>query len=227
MLLRQNKIIKVCMLFLLYNIITAENNKEIKKIVSDYTEFDRKNNVVNFHGNVKVYFINGSITCDKAIYDEKNGKLSCESNIFFIYTSTTEYIEVKSSYLEYTTGQKLLKFYQDVSSIYKVYGEKQKMLFEQANLRSKKFVVDLNKKYMLAEEDVEIDLEGNKIICWVAEYDSNDNILRINSEAETKKQLKCEFLKEEWKIKYCQADTAIVNVKDNKIVLKGNVELLF
>ena len=100
-------------------------------------------------------------------------------------------------------------------------------MFEHANLTSKKFIVDLNKKYITAEEDVVIDFEGNKIVCWLAEYNYNDNILRINRETEVRKQLKFEFLKEEWKIKYCQADTAVINVKDNKIVLKGKVELLF
>jgi hypothetical protein len=72
-----------------------------------------------------------------------------------------------------------------------------------------------------------ITIQGNKIICWSAEYDYNDNILVINRETETKKQLKFEFLKEEWKIKYCQADTAVINVNNNKIVLKGKVEVLF
>jgi lipopolysaccharide assembly outer membrane protein LptD (OstA) len=227
MLLQQNKIRIVFVLFLLYSIATAEN-KEIKKIVADYTEFDRKNNVVNFHRNVKIDFVNGYITCDKALYDEKNGKLICESNVFFVYNSTTEYIEVKSFSLEYNTDQKLLKFYQNVSSVYKVYSEEQKeMLFEHANLISNKFVVNLNKKCITAEENVVITIQGNKIICWSAEYDYNDNILVINRETETKKQLKFEFLKEEWKIKYCQADTAVINVNNNKIVLKGKVEVLF
>jgi|YNPMSStandDraft_1061717.scaffolds.fasta_scaffold01230_9 lipopolysaccharide assembly outer membrane protein LptD (OstA) len=225
MLLQQNKIL--ILLLFIYNISLAEN-KEIKKIVSDSTEFDRKNNVVNFHGNVKVYFVNGWITCDKAVYDEKNGKLNCESNVFLVYSSTTGNIEVKSFSLEYNTNQKLLKFYNNISAMYKIYDEEQKQtIFDKILLTSSKFVVDMDKKNMIAEDDVIIDLKGNKVYCSIVQYDYNDNILKINNEVDVKKQLRFEFLQEEWKIKYCQADTAVINVNDNKLMLKGKVELLF
>jgi len=216
----------IFLMLILLSVITAEN-KEIKKIISDYTEFDRKNNVVNFFGNVKIEYENGWITCDKAIYDQKNGKLNCQTNIFFVYTSTEDYIEVKSSVLEYDTNQKYLKFFENVSALYKILKEEKNNIdFTNINLTSEDFVVDMNKKYIIAQKNVVAVLQGNKILCDLIEYNYGDNVLKINDNI-TKNQLRLEFMEEKWKIKYCQANTAIVDIDDNKIVLKGKVEIVF
>jgi len=222
MLLQHNKLI----FFVLFLSLVFAQEKEIKKIVADYTEFDRRNNVVRFFGNVKIEHINGWITCDKAVYDEKNGKLNCATNVFFVYTSTTEYIEVRSVILEYDINQKLLNFVKNVSAVYNALKKEQDVLFDKISLTSENFVINLDTKNIIAKDNVIVDFQGNKIFCCVAKYDYKENIFKINDEVE-KNQLRFEFVKEEWKIKYCQANTAVVNINENKILLKGKVEMVF
>ncbi len=227
MLLRHNKFF--ILLIFICSIISAEE-KPVKKIVSQYTEFERKNNNVKFIGDVKVELKDGYILCDKAEYNEKEGKLFCESdkNIYFVYFSTTDnaQIEIKCSYLKYYTNQQHIECEKDVFLIYRSTPSNEKII-EELSVNSQKMFFDIKNKNLICKYNVEISQKGNKIFCEIANYEYEKGTITINENLETKQQLKFISTSDDFKIKTCQANTAVIYIYQNKILLKGKVEVVF
>lgn len=227
MLLQPNKIF--ILIFLVTSIALTEE-KVVKKIVSDYTEFDRKNNNVKFVGNVRVDLTNGYILCDKANYNENEGKLFCESdtNIYFVYISTTDnsQVEIKCCFLRYYILQQQVECEKDSFLVYKSSQNEGKVIAT-INVESQKMFFDIKNKNLLCKENVEINQKNNKIFCEVAEYRYEEGIITINMGIENVKQLKFISTSDDFKIKTCQADTAVIDIYQNKVLLKGKVEVVF
>lgn len=226
MLYQQNKI-KI-FLFLLFTVnLYATEKKEIKKIVSDYTEFDRKTNTVNFFGNVYIETTNGKITCQKAMYNEQQKILSCEKNVYYIYISTVDntIVETNCNFLTYDVGQQKIEFNENVVVNYKSTNTLQNQT-QQIVIKSNKISLFVNQKNLICENNVEISFNENKIFCNTAEYQYDNNILWINRDIENQ-QLKIFITTETSEIKTCTAKTAVFYLNENKILLKGAVELVF
>ncbi len=221
---------KILILFLFVTSTVLAEGKAVKKIVSDYTEFDRKGNNVKFVGNVKVDLSNGYILCDRANYNEKEGNLFCESdtNIYFVYISTADdsQVEVKCSFLKYYINQQQVECEKDVFLVYKSSNSKERII-DNLNVSSKKMFFDIKNKNLLCKGNVEISQKNNKIFCEVAEYKYEEGIISINKGIEIVDQLKFISTSDDFKIKTCQADTAFIDIYQNKILLKGKVEVIF
>ncbi|MCS7228360.1 MAG: hypothetical protein NZ839_05295 [Endomicrobia bacterium] len=212
--------------------IFAES-KYIKKIISDITEFDRKNYKSKFLHNVKIELYNGYIMCGNAEYNYKDEKLFCESNVKFVYISTInkQQIEVSSSYLSYEPARQIAEFYQDIFLVYKSTEEiPQKDILLQniihnATVSAKHLILDLQQNKIICRENVNIISQDGQIFCSLIEYWYNENIIKINNTDNINNQLIIISTPEKYKIKTCKANTA--SIEQNRILLKGKVEIVF
>ncbi|MCX7956686.1 MAG: hypothetical protein N2643_02170 [Endomicrobia bacterium] len=216
---------------IIFIIVLLNNNlfceKVIKKIEADITEYDRKTNSANFYGNVKVNITNGYIFCDKALYKEKENKIICEKNVYFVYKSTSDGadIEVKSSYLEYDTKNQYAEFKNDIYVVYKSTLYTSDYDFSKVDIKCGIISLYDNDKTMIFKENVVISTKDSNIFCDVAEYKYGESLLNVNSIGE--KNIKFVSLTYKLKMKSCQAKLAIVDFKKEIIILKGKVELIF
>lgn len=230
LLLRNKVLIIICLL--ITNILFAEK-QYIKKIVSDITEFDRKNNKSKFVSNVKIETYDGYILCDKTEYD--GDKLFCESNVIFVYAAKeNEYqIEIRCGYLNYDIKQQMAEFSKNVVVVYKPSTQilKENLSSRYASsttISAENVMFSRQNKNMVCQNNVIITVEDNKIFCSIVEYQYEDGIVKINySNDLIKDQLFIALNQEKYRIKTCRANNAIIDQKQDKIVLKGKVEVIF
>lgn len=217
--------------FVIFIFVLLNNNlfceKVIRKIEADVTEYDRKTNSTNFYGNVKIDITNGYIFCDKALYKEKEDKIICEKNVYFVYKSTSEIaeIEVKSSYLEYNIKNQSAEFKNDIYVVCRSTLYVSDYDFSNVDIRCGIINLYNNDKTMIFKENVVISTKDSNIFCDIAEYKYGENLLNVNSVEE--KRIKFISLTDKLKMKSCQANLAIVDFKKEIIILKGKVELIF
>ncbi|MCX7910670.1 MAG: hypothetical protein N2505_03725 [Endomicrobia bacterium] len=217
--------------FVIFIFVLLNNNlfceKVIRKIEADVTEYDRKTNSTNFYGNVKIDITNGYIFCDKALYKEKENKIICEKNVYFVYKSTSEIaeIEVKSSYLEYNIKNQSAEFKNDIYVVCRSTLYVSDYDFSNVDIRCGIINLYNNDKTMIFKENVVISTKDSNIFCDIAEYKYGENLLNVNSVEE--KRIKFISLTDKLKMKSCQANLAIVDFKKEIIILKGKVELIF
>ncbi|MCS7230616.1 MAG: LptA/OstA family protein [Elusimicrobiota bacterium] len=217
--------------FVIFIFVLLNNNlfceKVIRKIEADVTEYDRKTNSTNFYGNVKIDITNGYIFCDKALYKEKENKIICEKNVYFVYKSTSEIaeIKVKSSYLEYNIKNQSAEFKNDIYVVCRSTLYVSDYDFSNVDIRCGIINLYNNDKTMIFKENVVISTKDSNIFCDIAEYKYGENLLNVNSVEE--KRIKFISLTDKLKMKSCQANLAIVDFKKEIIILKGKVELIF
>lgn len=225
MLLLRNKLIFVCVL-LFFKELFAE--KVVKKITSDITEYDRKTNSINFYGNVNIEITNGYILCNKANYKEKDNRIICESEVFFVYVSTSEKadIEIKCSYLDYDTKRQYIEFKENVYAVYKSsYWETSDYDFSRIEVSCRMINLYISDNIMTFQGDVVVSTKDSKIYCDLAEYKYKDKLLTINSQPN--KNIEIISLTDKLKIKSCHARVATLDFDKGTIILKGDVQVLF
>ncbi len=202
--------------------------KSFKQISSDITEFDRSKNIVRFFGNVKVNFEDGYILCDKAEYYEIDKKIFCDSNVYTLIVSTKENysVNIKSYFADYDFDTKIMNFKENV------YLEYEGLLKDNENINKVKIKcgflsLDQKEKQIFCKDDVEIFNKENKILCYSAKYMYEQEILFLNYNFEKEQRVEFTSLNENFKLKYCSAKKAIINIKDDKIYLNGATDLRF
>lgn len=222
---RRISLFSLLLLVFLYTKIVFCEQKNVKKIFSDLTEFNREKNIVKFISNVKAEFENGYILCDKAEYSKTNKTIFCESNVYFVGISTAEdyVIEINSQLAEYNLENKILEFKKNVHAKYKSL-KQQKEISNEMKIKSDFLELIPAKQMILCRDNVEIFTKEDKIFCSSAKYLYEDEILFINEE---EKIDKVQFISSRSKMKSCLANKAIINLKEDTIYLKGETEVIF
>lgn len=212
--------------FVFSNVLFCE--KVIKKITSDITEYDRKTNSINFYGNVKIETTNGFILCNKANYKEKENRIICENEVYFVYTSTSEKaeIEVKCSYLYYDTKKEYLEFKENVYAIYNsTHWETSDYDFSRIEVKCEIINLYNLDNLMIFKDEVIVSTKDSRIFCDIAEYKYKDKLLTISSQSN--KSIEILSLTEKLKMKSCYAKIATLDFDKGTILLKGAVEVIF
>lgn len=225
MLLNHSKLIFLMLIFI--STLTFSSEKQIKRILSDYTEFDRKTNTTYFYKNVKVELVNGYLLCDKAVYNRPEEKLFCELNVYCVIVSTMDNskIEVQSLSMKYDILDGIIKFYNNVETIYNNFQQPDEFNF--IKLKSDELQFDVSQQTILTTGKVLIETENNRIICSKALYKSKDGLLLLNDGVESGQEVDIVSLTEKYKFKNCKSKTAEINIYKEQILLKGNVEIVF
>lgn len=207
--------------------LILSDQKEVKKIFADYTEFDRRTNTTYFYGNVKVEFVNGYLFCDKAVYNRPKEWLLCESNVYCVMVSTTDNskLEVRCSKLKYDVLENKINFYDNVETFYSK--PEQSTDFETIKLTSDELQLDFSQELLCATGEVLAETENAKIKCSKALYKLKQGVLLLNEGLTLPHQITITSLTEKYRFKNCKSNTAKINFNEEQIWLKGNVEIVF
>lgn len=226
----QNKIITYLIYLLLINCFCVAHlhtvQQQIKKIVADITEYSRKDRLIKFSSNVKIELKNGKIFCDRAVYNESDKIINCESNVYAIMISTKDSssIEIFSDFAEYRQIDMELEFYGKSYSIYKSSDGKQ-----QNELKADKFLLEEKKDKIVCKKNVWLKNFDGEIFCDIAEYFISEKKIYMNHIPSAVLNNKVIFnsKKESLNIKTFSSNNAVFDINKNKIQLNGNVEIIF
>ncbi|MFQ3675067.1 MAG: hypothetical protein SNJ64_00815 [Endomicrobiia bacterium] len=200
--------------------------QQIKKIVADITEYNRKDRLIKFSNNVKIELKNGKIFCDRAVYNENNKNISCESNVYAIMVSTEDNssIEIFSSFARYRQAEMELEFYGDPYAVYKSSDGVQKNI-----LKANKFLLEEKKDKIVCKENVWLKNSDGEIFCNIAEYFISEKIIYMNYVPLVAPNNKVIFnsKKEKLNIKTFSSNNAVFYINENKVQLNGDVEIIF
>lgn len=217
------------MFFLKISFLLSES-KPIKKISSDITEYDRIKGISIFYKNVIVDLENGYLICDKAKYEKKNNRFFCESNVYFVFTSTEKNLSlnVKSFYADYDGVNDIFSFKGDVDSwLYDTTNEDN--FVKEVNVKSSYLSFLRPQNSLIFKDNVVVLTKIAKIFCDEAQYFHREKLLKLNINTNENLQNKIKFisLDEKFKLNYCESKECSFNLETQILTLNGNVEVRF
>ncbi len=222
------KYIKFILLLLILFQKNFADEKIIKKIVSDEVEYNRKDKTTKFSGKVKVELIYGTINCQRAVYDEKNYIINCESQVYAVLFSTKDntVVEIKSEFAKFNEIERILEF---SGNPYVIYTSTD--ITKQAKLYCEKIVFNEKTSVMLCEKNVSFITQDGQLYCETAQYDLNTKELFLNhnlgDQNISSAKIKFVSTNEEYNIKSFVSTTGKINFQQDTILLSGKVEVVF
>ncbi len=213
---------QLVLLFLCFSFLISQE-KIIKKIFAENTEYDRKNNLINFYGNVKIELKNGYITCENSTYYKKIETVKCKDNVYTFIKSTNSIIEVRSSYAEYDAVYEKAIY---TGSPYIVYTSSDKKM----EVYSDKILFDEPQNIIFCEGKITISAEEGKFFCKTIKYILDKELFLVNYdliEGIIPSELHFVSSKRNFKLNWCKAKYGTLDLKNNILELYGNVEMEF